>query len=155
MRLTMREIKFRGKRVDNGEWVTGYYVCIGEKYHYIYTDKVDLIALASEKYLVIPETVGQYTGIEDDNGTEIYEGDIIAAFDDDGNMDCYSLGAGEVKFCRGEWCIYDGSEIKFCRGEWCIYDGSNESLYNFCEVHIVEVIGNIHDTPELMEEVTR
>lgn len=149
----MREIKCRGKRIDNGKWVEGYYckhikrqLCpMGDKLkeddveHIIFFDGFADWNMPQELRgtYILPETVGQYTGIKDDNGTEIYEGDIIEVFDDDGNMDCYSLGAGEVKFCRGEWCIYDGQ---------------NNSLYDICDVHLVEVIGNIHDNPELMEE---
>lgn len=126
----MREIKFRG-RDDYGDW---HY---GDVWN-VYKDDYAIRSRTTGKHCpIMSETVGQYTGIKDDNGTEIYEGDIIEVFDDDGNMDCYSLGAGEVKFCRGEWCICDGS---------------NNSLYDICDVHIVEVIGNIHDNPELMEE---
>lgn len=130
----MRNYKCRAKRVDNGEWVEGYYVCIGEKYHYIYTGKINLLAPGTEKYLVSPETVRQYTGIKDDNGSEIYEGDIVKVFDDDGNMDCKVLGIGEVKHHRGDWRLLGGLD---------------DNLYDICDIYIIEVIGNIHDTPEL------
>ena len=78
----MREIKFRGKRVDNSKWVYGYYLVAGG---------IPFISTFGEKepIAVIPETVGQYTGLHDKNGKEIYEGDILnyhyTQYDGNGN----------------------------------------------------------------------
>jgi uncharacterized phage protein (TIGR01671 family) len=81
----VREIKFRGKRIDNGEWVYGSYIKASEKHGYIvgyfgnvtYIESEDLNSVKCVCHKVKNETVGQYCGIEENNGRMIWEGDIL------------------------------------------------------------------------------
>lgn len=112
-----------GKRVDNGEWVEGYYASIGE-YHYILTGRLELVPyLGFEHFLVNPDTVGQFTGLEDKLGTKIFEGDVI----DD-------LGIEYI-------VVFDSDYAQF-RGK---FDGWNAEISHIASR--CEVIGNIYDNP--------
>lgn len=127
----MREILFRGKRTDNGEWVEGYYY----KAKYCRTDDelCDYITVPHPKeynepsshYIVNPETVGQYTGVTDKNGTKIFEGDIVKRFWF-GKMCVY-----QINYDNGLASFIGQAGIKFTT-----FDYDSEEF---------EVIGNIYD----------
>ena len=124
-----REILFRGKRIDSGEWVEGYYVPIGE-YHYILTGRLELVPyLGFEHFLVNLETVGQFTGLTDCNGVKIFDGDIVN----------YNGEPGYVGFDK------ENAEFLIFFSKWT---AGFDSIY--CDRY-AEVIGNIYDNPELLE----
>ena len=128
----MREIKFRGKRLDNGNWIRGM-LCYGRwneplKPFPNWKLEIQPIDDLMNLHVIIPETVGQYTGLKDKNGKEIYEGDIA-----------------RLKDYHGERIV----SISFYSGVY-YYGGdgfSDEYMFNSSDR---EVIGNIHDNPELL-----
>ncbi len=135
----MIEIKFRGKRIDNGEWVYGYYVS-NSKHHYIFTGQLDITGLYPTwvRHEVDSSTVGQYTGLKDKNGKEIYKGDIL-----DGSYINLMNGQKvihfyQVEFCRGNF--YAELIGRSPYGDTMLYFQNEKS----------EVIGNIYDNPELL-----
>ncbi len=116
-----REILFRGKRTDNGEWVYGFF------WKDIWGDGESCYILYDgENYPIIPAARGEYTGLTDRNGVKIFKGDIIHVITTNSN------GNFEIKFKYGQFYIGINMPIAYVR--------------NSCEV-----IGNIHDNPELLE----
>lgn len=135
----MREILFRGKRTDNGEWVEGYLVCDrtfwGEPgFHaYIVSHEHPSGCFGSDIYIEVdPSTVGQYTGLTDKNGKRIFEGDIV-------KDDSISL-LGDVVFSTVGVPSFGINDV---------HDGLQ---YHDSFWHELEIIGNIHDNQELMKE---
>lgn len=136
----MREILFRGKRLDNGEWVEGTYLHLNVGKDYICPGAVWIGTLQPCKYDVDPSTVGQYTGLKDMNGKRIFEGDIVQYEERlfySGNV----LVAHPVMFEEGGFCVRYYFLSNWLRNGF----GGNIKLEG------IEVIGNIHDNPELLD----
>lgn len=131
-----REVLFRGKRVDNGEWIEGFFAKSGDKTFILIDNDIAVGYVAMKE--VIAETSGQYTGLTDKNGTKIFEGDII---------ECDWFNAMVKIEHRKHLIIFD--RASFC-GEWRI---GNNKYNNFLhDTFNRKIIGNIYDNPELMEE---
>lgn len=144
----MREIKFRGKRVDNGEWVYGD---LAHNYDSYIKDSKDLVDdLYRGWFKVVDNTVGQYTGLKDRNGREIYEGDIINLTNTAGvsiNVVCEFGTARRVIF--ENTVDITGCYFKLSNGEKTFPIVSNYAGKH--DLDLFEIIGNIYENPELLE----
>ena len=125
----MRDLKFRGRRFD-GTWVYGYYVQRGQE-AFIFDEH-------GNEHLVKRETVGQYTGLKDKNGVEIYEDDILQTFND---------VTGKKMANR---LVVEYEELENCG--CCTYDSGIGFNFNLNSPSTCEVIGNIYENPELLEK---
>ena len=134
----MREIKFRGFRTVQKDWIYGNLIVDenGTKYivennlfsadgHHLVYDPTDEPAFIDQK------TVRQYTGMNDSNGEDIYEGDIVRASDNDDELAVV------------EW---DDEDLRFTVTHGHVVNGLGEEYYP----REVEVVGNIYDNPELL-----
>ena len=156
----MREIKFRGKEIDTGKWVYGglfkepappqcFEKTLEDKYWIVYPNPrympdwnlpYEMVRTDIEK-----ETIGQYTGLKDKNGKEIYEGDIVKVKLYKGEEEKYFIGKVEY---FGSNFIVDADN----NSEYHIYDLDGFGIDYRYKLEDCEVIGNIYDNPELLEE---
>ena len=130
----MREILFRAKETFNGEWVNGYYEFgydaeTEKPTHYMWV--LNHTEKYGEMFMVIPETVGQYTGLTVPSG-KIFEHDIVTAkFKNNGARFNFTV---KYSYEKGGY-VFDNGSIKV----------------PFCDIRSVRIIGNIHDNPELLK----
>lgn len=136
----MREILFTGKRVDNGEWVEGFYVFVPEHYKPEMSGKSYIVSINNGLFFeVIPETVRQYIGMTDKNGKKIFERDII---------ECNVFGAMATDKHKKYLVVFDNGTYF---AQWSIGERRFSAYMN--ETWGRNVVGNIHDNPELLEVV--
>ena len=142
---TIREILFRAKRIDTGEWVEGCYL---EKMGYRSTDsvyderKLHIIVCTDQNgknysYDVIPETVEQFTGLKDKDGKKIFEGDAVRR--DNGSIG-YIIFLAQTMSYR---LILPKTDVAI---------GHRAMGCGYHDAQMLEVIGNIHDNPELLSQ---
>ena len=127
-----REIKFRAHGQVYPKWFYGYYVKNKEGDSFIRSTG------NFETYWVLEETLGQFTGLHDKNGKEIYEGDVVS-------WSAWKLGSCYEKSCKKKVNIVEWSSNK---GKWFI----GNDLWDLGIYSDIEVIGNIHENPEILEK---
>ena len=138
----MREIKFRGFNAKNNQWLYGSHILNRGK-HFVAPDEF-ADGKTWEDYEVYEESIGQFTGLTDKNGKEIYEGDIVShPWKDPIFGDLVETS----QFVHSTICFNNGAFVVNYRlqGEY-IY------LQDFVRLKCIEAIGNVHDNPELLEK---
>lgn len=135
-----REILFRGKRAGSGEWIDGNLFITPYNEYLITSPNNDFFN--AQPCNVIPETVGQFTGLTDKNGIKIFEGDIVEFQDgipDDIYHEIEITNRGVMAFSAGQFYVTERNVVDMKDLIWdnADFDG--------------EVVGNIHDNPELLK----
>ena len=125
----MRDIFFKAKRLDNGEWVEGYIFKVWDRTYILWGTTNDIPNMIEVDAL----TVSEFTGLTDRNGTKIFEGDIVNIYWKNNIICC-----GDIR--------YNEQDCRFVIFEDYIFP------YGFDKTNDLEVIGNIHDNPELLGE---
>ena len=134
----MQEILFRGKRMVNDEWIEGFYAKSGDS-HFILIDNSFAVGYVRMKE-VVPESVGQFTGLTDKNGKKIFEGDIVAdAYGWKGLVEFFTEDIGSCGCCVPK---FDGSGFK----------AKHKNHDSGVDMRSCTIVGNIYDNPEMWEE---
>lgn len=139
----MREILFRGKRLRDGKWLEGYYVKILNPFaedgkperHFIF----DGTPFNQE---INPKTLGQYTGLNDKNGKKVFEGDVLS-------IEFHSNGS----LFEPSHTWHENAEVIWAQnhfGWYAKFANEELSLWEYDDSKTIEVIGNIHDNPEML-----
>ena len=146
----MREILFRAKRIDNGEWVSGYYVYdYAHNAHFIFKNQLVCPNCINDRridysvcdYEIDPDTLCQYTGLKDKNGNRIWENDIVVCKQYiDGNFIDYHIEFGFVEMKHGAYGLHRDRPDAYYR-----------PFKDWLEDYEYEVLGNIFDNPELLK----
>lgn len=138
-----REVLFKGKRIDNREWVEGFYVCISGEYHYILTGNTIISPreVTIEYYKVIPGTVVRFTKLRDKNDVHIFEGDIVRTK--------YGRLCIIIWFSNNSFTGWDLKPILTQEN----LDNDPPDEYDLFLPENLEVIGNVHSNPELLKGV--
>lgn len=174
----MREILFRGKRIDNGNWILGF--LIGrydpkQEENIIQRAYIDGGTCFFTPDAVILETVGQYTGLTDKNGTKIFEGDIVKyrhnwhlqvfprdgvdeekAFFEQKIRNAYGKYKEEISaFWGNKYCYFRNYAVEYYAPKGCFRIRNGGQFYPLTGSRVfngsLEIIGNIHDNPELLK----
>ena len=131
----MREILFKAKRIDNGEWVEGYVV--RKRGLYFIYDIVNSESCRQNNYEIDPETICQFTGLCDKNGKKIWENDILMAHLDESYPEDTTYET--VEWGVAGWVTHEANSV------------DRQYLDEFDLEHF-EVVGNIFDNKELLQE---
>lgn len=159
----MREILFRAKQIDNGEWVNGYYVYdYAHNAHFIFKNQLVCPNCINDRRIdysmhdceIDPETLCQYTGLKDKNGKKIWENDIVSCehekFQESDDVEQH-LFSDTIKYNRNYAVEFINTGSNYgcrLRNKSIHFNLTGNTIYN----HNVEVIGNIFDSPELLKE---
>lgn len=136
--MAIREVIFRGKRADNGEWIEGD--LLQAKYHSGHIEyQIMPQTPVSSAYPVLPETVGQYTGLTDKNGRKIFEGDI-----------CRFMRFNDAHVGKIVFNVKTASFVMWYQSIVGAYGEKATHKMHLSVCDDIEVIGNIHDNPELL-----